>query len=566
MFRRCFASALFLFCSVFFAWPADTYREISGSGLFIDSVPAGAKVFIDGVERGLTPFSLAYIREGQYRIRLNKEGYEDRSFNVTIRKDSRVEVSMDIKETRGRIQLEVQPDPSAPSPLSFDPRIMIDGSQINGSQIAGSQVNDGSGKIETSLSLPAGWRTITVEAFGFERISKSVFVGEGTLQTVEMILSPAAFSLSNMTLRKKRFNPQDAGTSGAAAASGAVSISFRVSAFGVGLLEVLDQAGALVYSDALGPFTTWQQQALWNGRTNDGAVADDGNYTIRISAWDHDETERQTADLQVQVDSSIAIRPLAIGSSVSGLLLAASPETLPALSYQIEGNLLAGKPLLADDWEGLPFAVAFRFSPLDDLEAAAAFSSYPRFRADTEWGAGASLKWRFRKPVSGTGIDPLGAALALSYGWASRGPYTPLGMGTGAALRLPLSYRVFQSGNAEVSQNGSGSPSQNMSGASFDVLLSPLILWAAERGYPDSMIPRLGVEGGALFTYRSIAAGLSLRWDYQAGTEHSEAGPFVSALELKWIPSNFFFSFYGGYWYLKNNPGAFFGLSIGVVY
>jgi len=546
MMRRCFVLALFLFCSVSFAWAADTYREISGSGILIDSVPSGATVYIDGVERGTTPFNLASIKEGQYRIQIIKEGYKDRRFTVTIRKDSRVEVSMDLEDIRGQIQLEIQADPSAPDSLAFDPRIMIDGSQIDGSQIGAS------GKIETQLNLSAGWRNITVEAFGFERITKSVYVEENTQQTVEIILVPAAFELSNTALRKKRFNPQDAGTSGTAA------ISFVVSAPGAGLLEVLDSGGLAVYSAALGPFTTWQQHLLWNGRTSDGAIADDGNYTIRISAWDHTETEKHTANLAVLVDSSTVIRPLAIGSSVSGLLLAASPETLPALSFQIEGNLLAGKPLLSDAWEGLPFAVGLRFSPLDDLELAAAFSAYSRFHADTEWGAGASVKWRFRKPLSGTGqfMDPLGAALALSYGWGSSGPYNTLGMGTGAALRLPLSYRVFQ---------GEGT-------TSFDLLLSPLILWASEHGYPDSMIPRLGVEGGALFMYRSIAAGLSLRWDYQLGAENSDAGldlgpgPLVSALEVKWIPSNFYFSLWGSYWYLKNTPGAFFGLSIGVVY
>jgi len=558
MMRRCFVSALFLFCSVFFAWAADTYEEISGStGLFIDSVPSGAKVFIDGVERGLTPYNLTSIREGQYQIRLNKEGYEDRRFTVTIRKDSRVEVSRDLKEARGQLLLKIQPDPAAPASLFLDPRIMIDGFQIT---LEGFRI------YERIVSLPLGWRNIMVEAFGFERISKSVYVEEYTLQTVEIIVKPAVFTLSNPTLRRKRFNPQSAGTSGAAA------IGFRVSAPGRGLLEVLDRGGTLVYSGALGPFTTWQQQALWNGRTSDGSIAGDGNYTIRISAWDYAETERRTAELAVLVDSSIEIRPLTSTSSVPGLLLAASPETLPALSFQIEGSLLAGKPLLGDAWEGLPFATGFRFSPLDDLELAAAFSAYPRFHADTEWSAGASLKWRFRKPLSGTGADLLGAALALSYGWASRGPYNASGLGTGAALRLPLSYRLFQGTSPSEGANAKGA--QDASGlsishdASFDVLLSPLILWAAEQGYPDSMIPRLGVEGGALFSYRSIAAGLSFRWDYLAMTEKSNSGmgPFVSALELKWIPSNFYVSFWGAYWHWKNNPGAFFGLSIGVVY
>jgi hypothetical protein len=179
--------------------------------------------------------------------------------------------------------------------------------------------------------------------------------------------------------------------------------------------------------------------------------------------------------------------------------------------------------------------------------------------------------------------NTLGAAVEISYGWASVCPYTAFGMGTGAALRLSFSYRVLQGktargavqraaketaqGTSSGSSSGSSSgPSSGPSGPSFDLLVSPLILWAGELGSLDSSIPRLGVEGGALITYGSIAAGLSLRWDYLPDAENPNPGPLASALELKIMPSNFVFSVMGGYWYWKENSGAFFGISMGVLY
>jgi len=534
--RRIFFCSFLFFCSVFIA-RADIYREISGSGLFVNTVPTGAKVFIDGVERGTTPLILPSVKEGVYRLRITKEGYEDRRIRVVIRKDSRVEVTLDMEPAEGRVLLEIQREPSAPSSLPFNPRITVDGAQF----------------FERSLSLPVGYRTITVEAFGWETVSKSVYIGRYTVQQVDFVLVPAEFSLKDPVLRKKRFNPLNAGTLGKA------DIGFTVNAPGRGLLEILDENGTIIFTRNLKLFTSWQQRELWDGRRNDGSTVNDGNYTIRITVWGEGAEERQTAEMKVQVDSSVEVRPFTIASSSAGLLLASSPEILPAYSFQIEGSFLAGKPLFGGAWKSLPFALAFRVSLTDDLEIGAAFNAEPRFKDYTEWGAGASLKWRFLKPATDRNMftDAFGAAVEISYGWAAKGPYTAFGMGTGAALRLPLSYRL--SGKAA-----------SVSDPSFDLLVSPLVLWAGESGYPDNSIPRVGVEGGALFSYRSIAAGLSLRWDYQPGTENPNpvfpGNPLVTALELKIMPSNFIFSVLGGYWYCKGSSGAFFGASLGVLF
>jgi hypothetical protein len=547
---------------------SDTYHEAAGAGLFIGSVPPGAKVFIDGIERGVTPFSLESIRNGEYSIRIVKEGYEERRFTVTARRSSRIEVSVDLEESKGQVLLEIRRASSSPPSRMLDPRIYIDGSRIS-EALSPSAAGSASDVITRSLTLPAGWRTIAVEAFGWEKSSHNLFIGEGTVQKLELVLAPAPFTLSGLSLRKERINPENSG------ALGRAEISFEVSGPGSGNLEVLDKSGAVIHAAPLGPFTGRQQQAAWNGRTGAG-IAPDGSYRIRITAWGLEEgklveASRQTAERILELDSSIRIRPLTFSSASPGLFFASSPETLPAGSYQIEGAMLAGKPLAEEAWDSLPFSAGFRVSVLDRLEAAAVFNAVPEFSEGTGIGAGVSVKWVLLVPSpkgetvpakrsfgrtgasSGAfgraGFAAAGFAAEFSYGWAREGPYTPFGMGTGAALRFPLSYRILQDP------------------FSIDLLGSPLFLWAGEGGHPDGVVPRLGVEGGLLLAYKSLAGGLSVRWDYAPRrTEPSGPGPLSSALELKFFPSNLVLSCTGGFWYWENNAGAFFGAGIGVIY
>ncbi|MDR1307457.1 MAG: PEGA domain-containing protein [Treponema sp.] len=577
--RRIMGCVFFLsLVPLFFCFP-DTYQEAAGAGLFINSVPSGARVFIDGIERGTTPFSLESLRAGEYSVRIVKEGYGERRFTITARRSSRVEVSVDLEEAKGQVLLEIRRDPAAPPSLALDPRIYVDGSRAGEAGPAGASVqaaeaaqagSGSSGVITRGLTLPAGWRTIAVEAFGWERNSKNLFIREGTVQKLELILVPAPFTLSGVSLRKNRVNPENSG------ALGRAEISFEVSGPGAGSLEVLDGEGTVIHTAPLGPFTGRRQRAVWDGRgtipDTPDAAAPDGSYRLRISAWALEdgravEESRRTAELAVELDSSVHIRPLTLSSASPGLLFASSPELLPALSYQVEGSILAGRPPAEEAWNSLPFSAGFRVSLLDRLEAAAVFSAVPEFSEGTGIGAGVSVKWALvpsrnrettERNAAGTASSAFsgrpaaagfGAAAEFSYGWAREGPYTPFGMGTGVTLRFPLSYRILERP------------------FSVDLLGSPLLLWAGEEGYPGGLVPRLGLEGGVLLAYKSMAGGISIRWDYAPpGTEPSGPGPLFSALEFKFFPSNLALSLAGGFWYWENSAGAFFGAGIGVVY
>jgi hypothetical protein len=272
-------------------------------------------------------------------------------------------------------------------------------------------------------------------------------------------------------------------------------------------------------------------------------------YTLRLSVW-KDETSPIVRDYTVEMDASIEIRPLSAFSSIGGLLFSASPESLPGGSYQIEGAILSGKPLLEEAaWKSLPLAIALRASPLDRLELAGSLGVLARFGDDAMIQGGASAKWSFFQP--GEGPAGLGTAAVFSYGWAKKGPYTAFGMGTGAGLSFPVSLRILQS-------------------PALDLLFSPGLLWAGGSGHPEGWIPRLAAGGGILFRYKSLSGGLSARWDYAppgaADGSAGAAGPFMSALELKFSPSNLILSLSLGIWRQEDSTGGFFGLGLGVLY
>jgi hypothetical protein len=536
-------SVLFFFTAIFLAFlpqflPAvDTYDEVSGSGLFIDSVPGGAKVFVDGAERGLTPLYLP-LQAGEYSIRLNKDGYVDRRISVTVRRGSRVELSLDLEDAKGQLLLEItlprNEDEASPeySVADFDPAVYVDGVQV----------------YQRSLSLPIGWRTISVEAFGWEKWSRPIFIEQDRIQRLEVILTRAAFKMTNPRLRRNRFNPVNSGALGRAEGT------FEVSAPGSGTLEVYTREGRKIYEGSLGPFSSWLQQLSWNGRDSEGRMVPDGMYTLRIKVRASGTSGAESrAELTVELDSSLEIRPLSIAGAQGGLLFSPSPETLPRGSYQVSGVMLLGRPPgEAEAFRSLPLGLALRVSPLDRLEFAAALNVSPHLSGTSPWGGGVSAKW-----ILSPGSGAFNAAASLSYGYFGLDAHSagtenyyqsPFGMGAGLCLALPLSLRV---GGDTLT---------------VDILFSPRLLWAGPRGYPGSWIPRPGAGTGIHLQYGPASGGLSFQGDYDFDAK--APGPLVSTLEFSYLtPINMILFVSAGGWVGKGwEKGAFFGLGLGFMY
>jgi len=66
------------------------------SKISIVSEPSQSKVFIDDAEVGVTPFSSSVLSDGEYDLRIEKEGYEPQSARAKVQKDFKLNVSVQL--------------------------------------------------------------------------------------------------------------------------------------------------------------------------------------------------------------------------------------------------------------------------------------------------------------------------------------------------------------------------------------------------------------------------------------------------------------------------------------
>lgn len=517
---------LLLLCVIFLQKTfADAYEERDGKGLLVMSNPSNVRVFINGIDRGYTPLSLPDISPGSYIIWLRRETYEDRRIAVTVPRQGRIVVSLSMEKSVGTLMVRPEKAPDVPYWLPFDPDVYVDGTPYSG----------------YVLSLPVGYHSILVKAFGFEDGSASVFVMQDRIRVLELEMKLASYSMSDANNRRSRFNPANSGL------LGMTECIFEVNAPGQGRFTVTDSWGTEVYSMDLKPFTSWSQHVYWDGRNHEGIIVPDGTYTIKIDTesipWDNKPPTKQNLGFFVEVDSSIQIFPETMASAKSGLFFAPGTEILPQGSFQFDTLMLFGKPpTAANAWSNLPFAFSFRVSPLDFLEMVLSLNVTPHFGADTIVGVGGSAKWKI---ISKTDKLPLGLAAVLSYAWAQEGHITPFAMGTGADISMPVSWSF---------------------GDSLAIFLAPALLWAGESGFPNSGIPNLVAASGLSFRQSIFNSGLSVRTEYLFDNG-IKLGPLSIAGEIKFFPapSVFVFSAMAGITYENNSWGGFGGIGIGFI-
>ena len=524
----CLILPLSLDAQIFADWtlPGDTYEEVEGRGLTIRSNPGGARVYIDGIEMGRTPVYLNALRPGSYFVRLEREGYQERRFRVFVRSGSVTNVSIEMKAAVGRILLKIQPDRDSPGPdkLLLEPRISVDGTAYPNS----------------ALELPVGFRTIAVRAFGWDDVSATLYIENESYRELELNLKPASFKLSNGAVNRLRFNPANAGS------LGTTTFSYEVSSSGRGTFTVLDQGGRIVAVRELGLYETWAQSAVWDGRNSGGEILADGTYTLIVKAvsvpWDDSVPLEISLAQEVIIDSTKDIFPLSLASGRSGLLFAPLPAALPALSFQIEGGLTAGYPCgSGGPWKSLPFAAAFRISPIEHLEVSMALNVIPMFTGSIGTGISGGVKWAFLN----SGI--FGGAAAFNFSWTGKTAVTPFGMPSGFELYVPFKIDL---------------------GRFFSIALSPSILWTGDEGFPWEGAPRLLISGGVMMRMTYFFAGLSVRTEFKftgGGARH----PFIlTGAELRFFPppSSFVFSVNGGAWIKNSSAGGFAGFTIGMIH
>ena len=484
----------------------DSFEEMPGRGLVIRTNPSGARVFINGAERGVTPAAFDSLTPGEYSVRLVKDGFLEREFDIVIFAASRLVASIKMEQPQGHIQLTVSKVDSYDS-LPFNPQVSV-------SSIGSVALDSGN---SAGLILPLGYHTIRVRAFGWEDATVVVFADEG-LAPVNIIMNPALFKIGNLTQSRSRFNPMNKGQ------FGKTDYRFDVSAPGVVFVTIKNNDGQIVFSKQI-DINTRVQYFSWDGKDENGNLLTAGIYTVLFQA------QNEQIELKTEIDFSYDIYPVSLTGGIGGLVFSPLPTVLPSGSYQIEANVVYTN---FDSFTGFPFEIGLRLSPFINFEAITVFNIKPE-NDNTGWGLTGSIKYKFLY-----GIDfPVSFAALASYSWASNGGEHPLSPGRGAGIYLPVSLEL----------------------SFFYIVFSPGVFLHG----PEGLTPALLLSAGVLYHTSRINAGISARYEIDFKDDKQR---FFAGAEARIFPilSNFYFSLQAGMWTQDSITVGYGGLGLGLIF
>ncbi|MCL2809754.1 MAG: PEGA domain-containing protein [Treponema sp.] len=505
----------------------DRFEEIEGRGLVIQTNPRGARVFINGIDRGITPVTLENLQSGEYNIRLTRDGFKERNFNVTLFDTSRLTAFIEMEEAREIVTITVLKDPFSPEQLPFKPEIS-----------AGVLSNDNT----ANINMPLGNHTIRARAFGWEDTSVSVLVSENSTPSVEIYMKRAAFTIENVSQSRHRFNPKNSGD------LGVTRIRFEVSAPGDGNFVVLDSYGSVVYERKLQRFNERVQHVIWDGKDLNGFNLPQGLYSILIEAnaiaeYTTEVIEIVLIKMETEINYSMDIFSLSLDSGTAGLTFSPLPNTLPAGSYQFDAGIL----FAANGFSlptAFPFKIGARFAPIDKLELTSVFNINPL--ENPGWGISASLKYNFFNGSNSNHENqnlPVSIAAGISYAWANENGESFLSSGRGISLFAPISLEL----------------------PPFLYILCPVLFLPI----PDSFIPRAALCAGFLYKSNWINTGLSFKSEFDL--ENDIKIKFMIGADARFYPglSNLFIYLQAGMLTSKmftSNNSFYGGLGIGMIF
>lgn len=360
----------------------------------------GAGVYVNRGYVGRAPWSVGNMAPGTYLVGADADGYYPQEAAITFREKTSYTVTFVLQRRTGFLSTLVSP---------ADAEVLVDGK----SSRAG------------TVELPTGSHNVLVRRFAYAGQSFTVRIAERATTFLDVRLSLAAFAVGGLEVSRPAFDPRNAGV------LGGTSLTFSVTSYGSGTMEVLSPDGTVVASFDFPLFEDWEQGVEWKGRDSSGAVLPDGSYRVRLRARptppsglagapdgaapaeDGAETVREA---EVRIDSSLAISPLGASGAVAGLLCYPEPgRLLPGLSV-VGLGLYAGEASFAGDaGAGLEASFVHSFGGIS-VGASAAMDDI----GSEDWSAALSVGAPL-VPGSGQGPFVAAALFRASYDSAATG-------------------------------------------------------------------------------------------------------------------------------------------------
>lgn len=307
-------------------------------GLTIRTSPLWCEVYISDGYAGLSPVT-ELLSSGNYRITVKKEGYYTATEWVSYAEGDSVELKIDLEPIIGFLKINTE-----------HPKIKI---------------STGWDKLDSGMNeLQIGRHLIEAELFGYESLETYIEITENTVTALTINLTPASFRFSSLFVGRKAFNPSNP------AGLGESRISFDVSTYGTGELEIFSMNGESVLTHNFPSFTKNDQSFTWNGRDSYGKKLPDGKYRIVVTGRDPEGNNPEHKETEITIDSSLIIRIRNTFSGVSGTLFCPTPDILPTGSFQLALEGLGHIDAVSGDYR-FPVILGTRSVPVKDLEISA---------------------------------------------------------------------------------------------------------------------------------------------------------------------------------------------------
>ena len=257
-------------------------RDDDYVGVIIKTNIEDAIIYIDGQSVGKSPFASVELSARYYDVEIRRSGYDTIKCRIHPKKYYTYTYNFVLIKTCGYITVRGMPQGSS---------VYVDGVSHS----------------SYPLEVDPGNHTVKVRKFGYEDYVKDVYVANHKTAAVDVSMKVSPFSISRFKVSKSVINPDYS------SAIGKTEFSFYVTNTGSAILSVSDRYGNIVWDHRYSSFSTWEQSITWNGTGSGGERLPDGVYTVKLTSYENEYTER------VKIDRSLSYPLEAYTSFGSGI-------------------------------------------------------------------------------------------------------------------------------------------------------------------------------------------------------------------------------------------------------
>ena len=143
----------------------DFFKGHKPGHLSIESDPAGAVLYIDGIRHSETPLGTTLV-PGKYRLKIVKSGFKDYEKSIQIRRGEKISIDVTLEKATGTLNISCDEKEAI---------LKVDGNLIEGEK-------------NWSVEVSAGSHKISVESKGFQDLKKTVFIQSQEEKEIKVVL------------------------------------------------------------------------------------------------------------------------------------------------------------------------------------------------------------------------------------------------------------------------------------------------------------------------------------------------------------------------------------------